>query len=340
MATVKIGSARIDERGKATGGKSGDQSGNEVSQQNWYKHSKGWVVIRPKDPEVGKHIAWCMTKACANNKIGYDQNQRDTLYVAAKPCNFDVTKVTTPVETDCSALVRVCVLYAFKQMGITASLGSFSTGTQVSHLRATKQFDILTASKYVNQASYLRTGDILVTATKGHTVVVLNDGSKAEYPSVKRSLGDRVLSKGSDGEDVRELQTLLAALGHDPEGIDGEYGSLTASAVKDAQKALGIAATGVADLATIAAIKDAHGKLTDPEEEDVEPESGYKVTATQLNVRKGPGTDFSVVSTVKNGDLLSLVVTEGWVPVLVGGEVCWVSAQYVNAINLKGVMAV
>lgn len=59
---VKVGSARIDERGKAKGGKAGDNNGKEVSPQNWYKHSKGWVLIRPKSPELGKHIAWCMNE--------------------------------------------------------------------------------------------------------------------------------------------------------------------------------------------------------------------------------------------------------------------------------------
>ena len=33
---VKVGSARIDENGKAHGGKAGDQTGKEVSTQNWY----------------------------------------------------------------------------------------------------------------------------------------------------------------------------------------------------------------------------------------------------------------------------------------------------------------
>ena len=34
---VKIGSARIDERGKISGGKAGDQTGNEVGTQNFHK---------------------------------------------------------------------------------------------------------------------------------------------------------------------------------------------------------------------------------------------------------------------------------------------------------------
>ena len=57
MATVLIGSARIDERGKASGGQAGDQTGKEVSTQNWYDHSKRWIVLRPKDGAKAQKIA-------------------------------------------------------------------------------------------------------------------------------------------------------------------------------------------------------------------------------------------------------------------------------------------
>ena len=43
---VKIGHASIDENGRAQGGKAGDQTGKEVCTRNWYKHSKGWRVLR------------------------------------------------------------------------------------------------------------------------------------------------------------------------------------------------------------------------------------------------------------------------------------------------------
>lgn len=33
---VKVGSARIDENGRATGGRAGDQTGKELSIQSWY----------------------------------------------------------------------------------------------------------------------------------------------------------------------------------------------------------------------------------------------------------------------------------------------------------------
>ena len=97
---VKVGSARIDEHGKARGGQAGDQTGKEVSTQNWYLHSKGWRVYRAKNPSVAEKIARCMEMACKNSKIGYDQDSRNTLYKEAEPFGFDVSKVTKPCETD------------------------------------------------------------------------------------------------------------------------------------------------------------------------------------------------------------------------------------------------
>ena len=81
---VKVGSARIDERGKITGGSAGDQTKNEVGTQNYYVHSKGWRVLRPNDAEKGVMMAKCMQMACDNNNIGYDQISRNDLYAKAR----------------------------------------------------------------------------------------------------------------------------------------------------------------------------------------------------------------------------------------------------------------
>ena len=231
MAVI-IGSARIDENGKAHGGKAGDQTGKEVSTQNWYRHSKGWVVLRAKDPKKAAKIAQAMRAACANDNIGYDQYQNQTLWNAVKDKGYDPAKATVKCETDCARLVRVCCAYA----GIMAR--DFYTATEAAYLMDTGEFVKFTSSKYTNQDDYLGAGDILVTKTKGHTVVVLTNGSKydgeVEEPSVP--LGSRILRNGSEGKDVEDLQRRLKAVGYDPGEIDGEYGPNTASAVKALQK--------------------------------------------------------------------------------------------------------
>ena len=106
---VRVGSARSNENGGVNGGKAGDQTGREVSTQPWYLHSKGWIVIRAKSPAVREAIAKNMEAACQNNNIGYCQGHRGTATAAAKPYTYDLSKVNTVVETDCSELVRCCL---------------------------------------------------------------------------------------------------------------------------------------------------------------------------------------------------------------------------------------
>lgn len=171
---VKIGSARIDENGHTKGGKAGDQTGKEVSIQNWYLHKKGWRVIRCLDPQRAILIADDMQYACDNKHIGYDQNQRLTLYNVAKTVGFNCSKVTQNCETDCSALVRVCCAYA----GIKVS--NFNTSNEITILLKSGYFEEMKGAKYQNTSDYLMRGDILVTKTQGHTVVVLSNGKYVE----------------------------------------------------------------------------------------------------------------------------------------------------------------
>lgn len=167
---VIIGSARIDENGHASGGKAGDQNGKEVSTQEYYMHPKRWITVRAKEPQAREAIARNMEWACTNNNIGYDQNQNQTLYQVAKPLGFNCSLVGTPCETDCARLVRVCVLYA----GIQVS--DFYTGNEVDALLATDAFEVVD----VPMPDGLMRGDILVTKTKGHTVVVLTNGANVK----------------------------------------------------------------------------------------------------------------------------------------------------------------
>lgn len=236
---VIIGSARIDERGKAIGGKAGDQTGKEVSTQAYYKHSKGWRVFRALEPAKRKLIAEAMRRACNNNNIGYDQGQRLTLYEAVKDFGFDPAKATKAVETDCSALERVCCAFA----GIT--LPNFVTSNQASALLNSGAFEEMKGAKYTDQEDYLEEGDILVTRTKGHTVVVLTSGDKAEAAPTEPA-GDLTIAPGT------------------------------------------------------------------------------------WNVRSGPGTGWPSVAVVKGGDRLQSVDENDWIPVLIDGQVRWVSPKAVS----------
>lgn len=239
---VYVGSARSDENGNAHGGKAGDQKqGKEVSTQAWYKHSKGWRVFRAKDPAHAAKISMIMHWACNCDLIGYDQYQRNTLYNELAKNGFKSTDLSKAVETDCSALVRVCL--AFCGIDVPAE---FRTANMATYLLNTGMFIELTGAKYTDQPDYLGAGDILVTKTSGHTVVAISDGSKYEGGATVSggALGNRLLKRGSSGGDVEALQTRLNALEFDCGKVDGEFGANTEKGVKAFQEAAGIEVDG------------------------------------------------------------------------------------------------
>ena len=342
MATVYVGGASIDENGKAHGGKAGNQSGRELRKQPWYKHSKGWRVFRAKSAAAENAIAQDMEYAIANRHIGYNQYQRNTLYNAAKPFDFDCAKVTADVECDCSALVRVCCAYA----GIMGLPADFRTGNMPANLMATGRFVEMTGAKYTDQSAYLRRGDILVTKTSGHTVVVLNNGSKAEpAPDADAAPVPEGLHYGDVGSAVEAMQRALL-LWDDKclprYGADGDFGSETEKAVKAFQTAKGLPASGVYDQATRAALAEAVKSPKKPESGcdgdscPVElPHTQILITGGSVNVRSAPGTEGTrVLGVVHKGDALPYQGEarewggRDWYLVEYNGGNGWVSSKY------------
>lgn len=175
---VMIGSARIDENGKIKGGKAGDNNGREVSTQKYYNSSKGWVGLRAKNTGVAAKLAAAMLEACNNDNIGYDQNQRTGVITELRKVG-SLIDIKVKTEADCSSLVRACVIQA---TGIDP--GNFNTSTEKKMLLATGLFEEVA----INKASDCKTGDILVTKTKGHTVIVTK-GFEPEVDIFKISHG-------------------------------------------------------------------------------------------------------------------------------------------------------
>lgn len=331
MATVYVGSARIDENGKAYGGKAGDQTSKEVSRQAWYKHSKGWRVFRAKRPEVAAMIARQMQAACDNNNIGYDQWQRNTLYTQAEKVGFDIAKVKTACETDCSALVRVCCAAA----GVIDLPSGFRTGNMPANLLGTGEFVELKSSKYTDQSAFLGAGDILVTRSSGHTVVVLNNGGKYEGTVEAKALvfGVDVLRKGDEGEAVKLMQQYLKDLGYDlgPSGTDGDFGGKTEDTLKAFQKDRGLDDDGVFGEKSHEAMMEAIDKLNDAPSVTPEPTGDLKVKAGSWRIRTGPGIAYATAGFVSGDETLTRVDLGKWVPVLYKGEVRFISNEGLEA---------
>ena len=133
---------------------------------------------------------------------------------------------------------------------------------------------------------------------------------------------------GHRGYRTAALQKALNAKGGADLSGDGEFGSATVAALKAFQKAAGLPVTGIGDAATRAALGLTPAVDKPTELEQPAQPGGVRVTGDEVNIRTGPGTDFDVVKAVKKGALLAPVGVDGWRPVQLNGEVCWISEKY------------
>lgn len=312
--SVKIGHASGSENGTIKGN-AGDQTGKEVCTRTWYKHKKGWVTLRCKVPEMREYIAEAMEKACANPNIGYDQYENGTLWNNVKDKGFDPSKTTKKVETDCARLVRVCCQYACEKVGNGILIPDFYTATLANTLVKTGLFEKLTDSKYNTQDKSLERGMIQVTKTKGHTIIILENGS-----GVGTTTNKTVLEKGSKGAEVVALQNLLIGAGYSlPKyGADGDFGEETFKAVKSFQNAYGLEVDGIVGEKTLNALKA------------VQSVTKVLVTGSSVNLRYGAGTKFNIYDTVHKGDELKYLGTasNGWFEVVWKNTECFISNKY------------
>ena len=228
--SVKIGHASIDENKKIKGGTAGDQTGGEVCTRTWY--NKPWeFVLRPKSATLAEKSAKACVYACDNKNIGYDQNQRNTLYAKAQKVGFDLSKITEPCECDCSSLMHVCALAG--GANITYGSNGAATSTMKARFTVNGEYEVLTASKYLTSDKYLKRGDILVKAGS-HTVMVLENGSgvsKTETTTQKESdYNMPTIKKGSTGKAVKVWQVIVGVT------IDGDFGTKTKDATIAFQK--------------------------------------------------------------------------------------------------------
>lgn len=183
---VVIGAASKDENGQYVGGQPGDQTGAEVKTLSWY--DGGWdVVLRPKDNSLAEKIAQQCEAGCANSAIGYNQNNRNSIYSQALKSGLNLSKITTMCDCDCSSFVSACCICA----GLPASV--FYPGNNLCNTRnlqqaceSTGKFTVLKDSKYLRQKDYLKRGDIVLN-TQSHAAICVGGGDKANEQPVQTS---------------------------------------------------------------------------------------------------------------------------------------------------------
>lgn len=171
---IKCAWASIDERGKASGGAIGDQTGRELKTGDYYNFGQT-VVIRCKDRRKAHKIANAAKHIANSNLCGYDQMNRESLFRELEKVKFDYKKLSKECETDCSALVACAVACAYGKELISRKCW---TGNLEPACVSTGEFTVLT--KPIADPEYLLKGDIILNKS-AHVIICIENGSKAGY---------------------------------------------------------------------------------------------------------------------------------------------------------------
>ncbi len=176
-STHYISNSGSDENGRYHGGAAGDQTGGEWVLRPWYSRPWSCVLRYEKDARVGLKLAELGCAAALNDKIGYDQYQRDTYWNQLKASGYDPSRITAACESDCSAGVIANTKAVGNLLGIPAlaNVNATYTGNMRSGFKAAG-FTVLTDAKYTNGCSYLLPGDILLYDA-AHTATNITVGS-------------------------------------------------------------------------------------------------------------------------------------------------------------------
>lgn len=161
---MKCAWASIDENKKTHGGKAGNQSGSELKTGSYYDFGQKYI-IRAKDPDIAYLIADAIYQIVIKRCVGYDQWQRETLYVALEAIGWDAAALDTLCECDCSELAICGINCAVKRALIAADTYS---GNIIERCVNTGLFKKMTIKKN----TVIKQGDIIVAPGK-HVIVAI-----------------------------------------------------------------------------------------------------------------------------------------------------------------------
>lgn len=157
----------------------------------------------------------------------------------------------------------------------------------------------------------------------------------ANKPAKVYVLGERLLKSGVRGEDVERLQELLAELGYAPGEADGIFGGQTERAVRALQERGGLEVDGIYGKLSHAELMAQLQEMQEGDTGELDapaPDETYDVhvfAEGRWNIRKGPGTNYGVITVVSSGTYLEFVdsAAAGWLCVRVNGQVGWISTK-------------
>ena len=167
-------------------------------------------------------------------------------------------------------------------------------------------------------------------------LVIYDSNTPAPEPITSVKLGDRLLSVGCSGDDVKELQKWINTIVNAKLEEDGQFGNLTKNGLMKLQSKIGVSVDGYygpkSHAALMSCIADLEHKIVEDEvqkPEEVKPR--LVVTADQATIYSGDSTKYSVVTIVKKEDTLIPILSNTGAPILTQSN--WVAVECAEQIG-------
>ena len=302
---IKIAHFSGDENRGIKGGKAGDQTGRECCVRDWY--SQPWdYYIEITDEAMANRAADIFTQVANRNEAGYDQSQRLTFYDTLVACNGDISKMA-PCESDCSA--GVSSIYKFVGLNVSQAC---TTRNLRAAFEKTGKVKVYSDKDHVASDKYAKRGGLFLKEGK-HVAMAVENGSAytaapapakpaaptpaPSTPATGYKNGDIIkLKPGAKYYNGKAIPSwvfnkTLYYRGTNNQGII--FSTLKTGAVT------GVVTADMIEGAAAAAPANKTFKV--------------QILADALYIRKGPGTTYVAVGTVKKPDTYTIAEEQnGW----------------------------
>lgn len=171
------------------------------------------------------------------------------LLIIGAACSWAVLTVLRPAEDPLAAVDHTYAEVASGEVGASLDLNVIAKWTS-SPAGVNQAAGVLTSID-IEAGEEVSQGRVLYTVNLGPVVIAQGD-----VPAF------RAIAAGTQGADVKQLQSMLAALGHYGGGIDGNAGEGTVRAIKEWQGSLGLEKTGVVEFGSIIFVRALPSHMT------------------------------------------------------------------------------
>lgn len=283
----------------------------------WCQAFVDWVFITAFGLELAKKLIYTWTNYTPTGSNAFKKRDRYIKRGSGKPKRGDVIYF---YSTSKGRIGHVGIVYKVTSSTVYTIEGNTSGASSlVTNGGGVKKKSYSLTSSYID--GY---GSVDYLAIEGADITVPE--------AVVLKLGDRLLSNGDEGEDVKELQQALISLGYScgSYGADGEFGDCTEMAVRAFQKNHGCEVDGEYGPESHKALTAAMEKQPTSADEDK-----ARVVQIEKNkqcyIRTAPNTSGKILGVAHSGDKLiyqGQTSESGWHLVIYDGQNAWVSGKY------------